>query len=146
MPSVLFRAGVLLLQGCDGSILLDNSSTIVTEKDAVPNNNSARGFDVVDNIKAAVENSCSGIVSCADILALAAEVSVNLVRCLVPRSPLRAFDHKRSFDLIMHAQVAQPARMSSIKSSNLPLSDNWKGETALWWRQKYWDSWHDVSF
>ncbi|URE45691.1 Peroxidase [Musa troglodytarum] len=66
------------VNGCDGSILLDNSSTIVTEKDAAPNNNSARGFDVVDNIKAAVENSCSGIVSCADILALAAEVSVNL--------------------------------------------------------------------
>ncbi|KAJ8480085.1 hypothetical protein OPV22_023812 [Ensete ventricosum] len=66
------------VNGCDGSILLDNSSTIVTEKDAAPNNNSARGFGVVDNIKAAVENSCSGIVSCADILALAAEVSVNL--------------------------------------------------------------------
>eukprot|EP00262_Sarcandra_glabra_P007021 TRINITY_DN1958_c0_g1_i4.p1 TRINITY_DN1958_c0_g1~~TRINITY_DN1958_c0_g1_i4.p1 ORF type:complete len:342 (+),score=26.12 TRINITY_DN1958_c0_g1_i4:118-1143(+) len=65
------------VQGCDGSVLLDNSSTIVSEKGAIPNNNSARGFDVVDNIKAAVENVCPGVVSCADILALAAEASVN---------------------------------------------------------------------
>ncbi|XP_042408206.1 peroxidase 15-like [Zingiber officinale] len=64
--------------GCDGSILLDNSSTIVTEKDAAPNNNSVRGFDVIDNIKVAIENNCSGIVSCSDILAIAAEASVNL--------------------------------------------------------------------
>ncbi|XP_077230260.1 peroxidase 53-like isoform X2 [Tasmannia lanceolata] len=66
------------IQGCDGSILLDNSSTIVTEKDAGPNSNSVRGFGVVDNIKTAVENSCAGVVSCADILAIAAQVSVTL--------------------------------------------------------------------
>ncbi|XP_077230259.1 peroxidase A2-like isoform X1 [Tasmannia lanceolata] len=66
------------VDGCDGSILLDNSSTIVTEKDAGPNSNSVRGFGVVDNIKTAVENSCAGVVSCADILAIAAQVSVTL--------------------------------------------------------------------
>ncbi|KAK6126849.1 hypothetical protein DH2020_039410 [Rehmannia glutinosa] len=48
------------VQGCDGSILLDNNSngTIQSEKDAAPNTNSTRGFDVVDNIKTAVENLC----------------------------------------------------------------------------------------
>ncbi|XP_057955615.1 peroxidase A2-like [Malania oleifera] len=66
------------VNGCDGSLLLDNSSTIVTEKDAIPNVNSTRGFDVVDNIKAALESACPGIVSCADLLAIAAEASVNL--------------------------------------------------------------------
>jgi peroxidase len=68
-----------LVQGCDGSILLDNTDTIESEKEAAPNNNSARGFDVVDDMKAAVENACPGIVSCADILAIAAEESVCLV-------------------------------------------------------------------
>ncbi|KAJ3672844.1 hypothetical protein LUZ60_006218 [Juncus effusus] len=66
------------VDGCDGSVLLDDSSTIVSEKNAIPNNNSLRGFDVVDNIKTAVENVCPGVVSCADILALAAEISVSL--------------------------------------------------------------------
>lgn len=58
---------------------MDNTDTIESEKEAAPNNNSARGFDVVDNMKAAVENACPGIVSCADILAIAAEESVRLV-------------------------------------------------------------------
>jgi Peroxidase len=68
-----------LCQGCDGSVLLDDSDSIQSEKDALPNNNSLRGFDVVDDIKTAVENVCPGVISCADILALAAEISVNLV-------------------------------------------------------------------
>lgn len=69
----------LLLKGCDASILLDNSANIQSEKDAAPNTNSIRGFDVVDNIKTALENSCQGVVSCADLLALAAESSVSSV-------------------------------------------------------------------
>ncbi|XP_054803203.1 peroxidase A2-like [Prosopis cineraria] len=67
------------VNGCDGSILLDVGGNITqSEKNAVPNNNSARGFDVVDNIKTSLETSCPGVVSCADILALAAEASVSL--------------------------------------------------------------------
>uniref|UniRef100_A0A0D6QTP2 Peroxidase n=1 Tax=Araucaria cunninghamii TaxID=56994 RepID=A0A0D6QTP2_ARACU len=64
------------VNGCDGSILLDDSSTLTGEKTAVPNNNSARGFDVIDTIKTQVEAICSGVVSCADILAIAARDSV----------------------------------------------------------------------
>ncbi|XP_008787878.2 peroxidase N [Phoenix dactylifera] len=63
------------VNGCDGSVLLDGSNS---EKLAFPNRNSARGFDVVDAIKTAVENACSGTVSCADILAIAARDSVVL--------------------------------------------------------------------
>ncbi|KAM0821441.1 hypothetical protein ACQ4PT_072209 [Festuca glaucescens] len=66
------------VQGCDGSILLDNSSSVVSEKYARPNNNSARGYPVVDDVKAALEKACPGVVSCADILAIAAKVSVEL--------------------------------------------------------------------
>ncbi|KQK22709.1 peroxidase A2 [Brachypodium distachyon] len=66
------------VNGCDGSLLLDDSPAVRSEKNAAPNNNSARGFPVVDDIKAALEHACPGIVSCADILALAAEISVEL--------------------------------------------------------------------
>lgn len=70
---------ILELQGCDGSVLLDDTSTFTGEKTAVQNFNSLRGFDVVDNIKAAVEKACPATVSCADILAIAARDSVVLV-------------------------------------------------------------------
>ncbi|KAK7821956.1 peroxidase 72 [Quercus suber] len=39
------------VQGCDASLLLDSSGTIVSEKRANPNRNSARGFEVLDEIK-----------------------------------------------------------------------------------------------
>ncbi|KAI6696669.1 hypothetical protein NL676_016788 [Syzygium grande] len=66
------------VHGCDGSLLLDNSPTIQSEKDAAPNFQSVRGFGVVDKIKAAIESACPGTVSCADILALSAQASVSL--------------------------------------------------------------------
>ncbi|KAJ1259485.1 hypothetical protein BS78_10G159300 [Paspalum vaginatum] len=63
------------VQGCDGSILLDAGG----EKTAGPNLNSVRGFDVIDTIKKNVEAACPGVVSCADILALAARDGTNLL-------------------------------------------------------------------
>jgi peroxidase len=60
-------------------VLLDNSTTIISEKGSNPNMNSLRGFEVVDEIKAALEAACPGTVSCADILALAARDSTVLV-------------------------------------------------------------------
>ncbi|XP_062221219.1 peroxidase 70-like [Phragmites australis] len=60
------------VQGCDASILLDDVGSFVGEKTAFPNVNSVRGYDVINKIKIDVEANCSGVVSCADIVALAA--------------------------------------------------------------------------
>ncbi|XP_062092418.1 peroxidase 4-like [Humulus lupulus] len=67
------------VNGCDGSVLLDDTSNFVGEKSANANRNSARGFDVVDDIKSAVESVCPGVVSCADILAITARDSVTIL-------------------------------------------------------------------
>uniref|UniRef100_A0A5B7C9T0 Peroxidase n=1 Tax=Davidia involucrata TaxID=16924 RepID=A0A5B7C9T0_DAVIN len=64
------------VNGCDGSILLDDTSSFRGEQTAGPNNNSVRGYNVIDNIKSKVEGVCPGVVSCADILAIAARDSV----------------------------------------------------------------------
>jgi len=63
-------------QGCDGSVLLDDNATFTGEKTALPNSGSLRGFEVVDLIKAKLEEACPGIISCADILALASQYAV----------------------------------------------------------------------
>lgn len=67
------------VQGCDGSVLLEDVPGVIDSELNAGANNGIQGLDIVDNIKAAVESSCPGVVSCADILALASQVSVVLV-------------------------------------------------------------------
>ncbi|KAK8566282.1 hypothetical protein V6N12_059811 [Hibiscus sabdariffa] len=66
------------VKGCDASVLLDSSGSIISEKRSNPNRNSARGFEVIDEIKEAIEKECPHTVSCADIMALAARDSTVL--------------------------------------------------------------------
>ncbi|CAL9202053.1 unnamed protein product [Musa hybrid cultivar] len=67
------------VNGCDASVLLDDTQAMAGEKNAPPNRNSLRGYEVIDSIKAQVEASCRAVVSCADILALAARDGVTLL-------------------------------------------------------------------
>ncbi|KAJ0700450.1 putative peroxidase [Helianthus annuus] len=62
------------INGCDASILIDGPTT---EKSAGPNS-LLRGFEVIDAAKSQLETTCPGVVSCADIVALAARDSVVL--------------------------------------------------------------------
>ncbi|KAM7510343.1 hypothetical protein LguiB_009218 [Lonicera macranthoides] len=68
-----------IVNGCDASVLLDDTSTFRGEKNANPNRNSARGFELIDTIKANVEKACPNTVSCADILNLATREAVSFV-------------------------------------------------------------------
>lgn len=77
---ILFFFFFLVSKGCEGSILLDDTSTFKGEKNAPPNRNSVRGYEVIDTIKANLEKACPSTVSCADILTLAAREAVYLVR------------------------------------------------------------------
>ncbi|GMI94167.1 peroxidase 53, peroxidase 2 [Hibiscus trionum] len=62
------------VNGCDASLLLNGTDS---EKTAPPNL-STDGYAVIDDIKTALEKACPRVVSCADILALAAQLSVTL--------------------------------------------------------------------
>ncbi|GLJ21923.1 hypothetical protein SUGI_0410340 [Cryptomeria japonica] len=66
------------VQGCDASVLLDDTPTFRGEKTANANKNSIRGFEVIDGIKEKLESDCPGVVSCADILTVAARDAVIL--------------------------------------------------------------------
>ncbi|KAJ4778361.1 Peroxidase [Rhynchospora pubera] len=67
------------VQGCDGSVLLKDTPWFTGEQTALPNNNSIRGMEIIDAAKRAVEAVCPGVVSCADILSLAARDSSEYV-------------------------------------------------------------------
>ncbi|CAJ2646658.1 unnamed protein product [Trifolium pratense] len=67
----------ILFKGCDASVLLNSKGNNKAEKDGPPNI-SLHAFYVIDKAKKALEAKCPGVVSCADILALAARDAVYL--------------------------------------------------------------------
>ncbi|CAL4911258.1 unnamed protein product [Urochloa decumbens] len=62
------------VKGCDASVLIRSSSNDAEVDNS--KNQGLRGQDVVDAAKAQLEDLCPGVVSCADIIALAARDAV----------------------------------------------------------------------
>lgn len=79
VPAALLRMHFhdCFIRGCDASVLLASKGKQQAEKDGPPNI-SLHAFYVINNAKKAVEALCPGVVSCADILALAARDAVAL--------------------------------------------------------------------
>ncbi|KAM1052857.1 hypothetical protein ACFX2J_000427 [Malus domestica] len=67
------------VNGCDASMLLDDTPTMLGEKLALANINSLRSYEVVDEAKEALEKVCPGVVSCADIIIIASRDAVALL-------------------------------------------------------------------
>ncbi|TVU33213.1 hypothetical protein EJB05_25003 [Eragrostis curvula] len=96
------------VNGCDASVLLDDSSTLTGEKNAAPNANSLRGYEVIDAIKSRVEAACPGTVSCADILALAARDGVNLLSGPTWAVPLGRRDARTASQAAANSNLPSP--------------------------------------
>ncbi|KAD5317985.1 hypothetical protein R6Q59_033297 [Mikania micrantha] len=77
VPAFLLRLHFhdCFVEGCDGSILIDNGDT--SEKHASPHQG-VQGFEIIENAKARLEGVCPGVVSCADVVAMAARDAVAL--------------------------------------------------------------------
>ncbi|XXG39940.1 hypothetical protein AAC387_Pa01g0772 [Persea americana] len=117
------------VNGCDGSILLDDSPGFTGEKNAAPNINSLRGFEVVDQIKAAVDSVCYGtVVSCADILAVAARDSVVALggqsyQVLLGRRDARTASMDAANKNLPPPFLDFPALLSNFQSHGLSIQD-----------------------
>lgn len=62
------------VRGCDGSILLDGANT----EQKAPINLALGGFEVVKDIKEAIEKACPGVVSCTDVIVIGARSAISL--------------------------------------------------------------------
>ncbi|KAH8479891.1 hypothetical protein Peur_061921 [Populus x canadensis] len=83
------------IQGCDGSVLIDSTKDNTAEKES-PGNQSVRGFELIDDVKEQLEEQCPGVVSCADIVAMAAREAVALSGGPVYDIPKGRKDGRRS--------------------------------------------------
>ena len=114
---------------------------MTTEKTAGPNR-SISGYELIDEIKTKLEADCPGIVSCADIVALAArdavsfQVSQFTSKCLAYDSIL--IGHFNSTTSYLKACAERKNRDSSYLQSHFPSHYSKTEATNV---SLFWNSW-----
>ncbi|KAK3444164.1 hypothetical protein EUGRSUZ_A00043 [Eucalyptus grandis] len=105
------------VKGCDASVLLDGPDS---EKTA-PQNAAFLGFtlEVIDKIKEVLEQHCPGVVSCADIINLAARDAVVLTGCQFIADRLYNFNKTGKPD-----PSVDPSFLSQLREQCPPNSTN----------------------
>ncbi|GJX51154.1 peroxidase 12 [Tanacetum coccineum] len=67
------------VQGCDGSVLLDGSHGGPSEQTAPPNQSLRKqAFTIIEDLRGLIHRECGRVVSCSDIVAIAARDAVHL--------------------------------------------------------------------
>lgn len=119
----------LFFQGCDASVLLNGrkKNNGEAEKEAAPNL-TLRGFAFLDGAKALVEEECPGVVSCADVLALAARDAVAAIggpfwKVPTGRRDGRVSRKQEALDQIPAPTMNFTALLASFRSKGLELPD-----------------------
>ncbi|KAM1353372.1 hypothetical protein COP2_033905 [Malus domestica] len=112
--------------GCDASVLLDDTANFTGEKTAGANANSLRGFDVIDTIKSQLESLCPKVVSCADILTVAARDSIVALGGLTYTVPLGRRDSTTASLSAANSNIPAP----TLNLSALITAFSNKGFTA----------------
>ncbi|CAI9110984.1 OLC1v1011110C1 [Oldenlandia corymbosa var. corymbosa] len=132
IPAALLRMHFhdCLIRGCDASVLLNSQGKNTAEKDGAPNQ-SLHAFFVIDDAKEAVEALCPGIVSCADILAIAARDAV-----VLSGGPYWTVPHGRKDGRISKAsetsQMPSPTfNISQLQQSFSPMGLSMEDVAAL---------------
>ncbi|VAI79665.1 unnamed protein product [Triticum turgidum subsp. durum] len=115
------------VRGCDASVLLNATGGGEAEKDATPNL-TLRGFAFLDRVKALLEQECPGVVSCADILALASRDAVGVIGGPFWRVPTGRRDGRVSIKQEALDQIPAPTMnftdlLTSFRAKGLDLAD-----------------------
>ncbi|EFJ22581.1 hypothetical protein SELMODRAFT_232763 [Selaginella moellendorffii] len=121
------------VQGCDGSILLATTknqsfSPVTTSELASSNNFGIRRLDAIDRIKSVLEASCPGVVSCADIVVMAARDAIALsggptIPILTGRRDGTTASAKQADDSLFPPQTPLDRVLSVFQSQGLDTVD-----------------------
>ncbi|XP_058728041.1 peroxidase 29 [Vicia villosa] len=117
------------VQGCDASILLDTNYATHGSEMKSSRNFGIRHRETIDDIKSKLEQECPGQVSCADILILAAKVSVSLSGGPYIQVPLGRKDSTTSSPKEADAKIPSPTItvdefISIFKSTGMSIQES----------------------